>query len=190
MRSVASAQSISSRSPGMEGCGSGAERCDLVAQWQYYLYSFCNITVKAALARSTLASSQSILHNPQTTAPINGSAFSSSKAIFQQHVNHSNTNFCFFLCRSNFNFHLTVFDSSCGFQSWRIVDGSVPAALCSGSVCCLCLSDVCFMHCGQRKQGREGLRLLSGQSSFFPQGTNSLAIMINIMKLLPLSVWW
>lgn len=39
-----------------------------------------------------------------------------SKAVFQEHVNHSDTNGCFYLCRSKLTFDLSVFDSWCRAQ--------------------------------------------------------------------------
>lgn len=75
------------------------KRCNLVAQWQYYLSSVSYKPARAALARCTRASSmfsitkKSILHNPVPLRPINGTT-SISAVKLSVHVNHCNSNIC------------------------------------------------------------------------------------------------
>lgn len=123
MRNVASDKSISSISPGMEGPGSSAEWCNLVA---HFVHNDNIICFESAMLQWTQPWKEAHVI-PSCCLQTNLSCTfldycthqwqdidHGNKAVFQEHVNHSDTNGC----RSKLTFDLSVFDSWCRVQRY------------------------------------------------------------------------
>lgn len=172
MRNMASGESISSLSPGMEGRGSGAGCCNLVA---HFIHNDNIICLESAMLQWTqpwleahVIPSRFQSHTNPSCTSLDCSAHQwqdidhGSKAVFQEHVNHSDTSGCFFL--SKLPFDLSVFDGWCRVQRrWE----NIPTRI----YCCCAAFRICLLPAWWRWERMKQKNNCSESKIYIKSGT-------------------